>query len=105
MNKVKIYANDDERNVPIETIEKVSLVLDKLASTIEKVWRNVAAIGSQNSTTEIIKKTFSNFSTMFNTNSTLNPTSTQSLLHDDNVFNQPSFLEAISALEASFMKT
>nr|GMD66514.1 uncharacterized protein LOC109150823 [Ipomoea batatas] len=65
----------------------------------------MAEVGSKNMGKDIIKKTFSKMSDMLNVASTSQPAETSTLLDDDPIFNDESFLAAVSAMEKAFIIT
>ncbi|XP_031124233.1 uncharacterized protein LOC116026948 [Ipomoea triloba] len=91
-----------------ETVQRVTDSLKKMTSSIAEFGEVMAGIGTNNSAAEIIKNTFVNFSHTVNPTPSPNPTPPvppESLLKDDDVFNEPSFLEAVAELEAAFYAT
>nr|GMC80118.1 uncharacterized protein LOC109153584 [Ipomoea batatas] len=65
----------------------------------------MAEIGNTRTGGGIIKRTFENIAEMINGVSCSQPPQQQDLLDDDDIFNQPSFLDAVSALEQAFLQT
>lgn len=76
-----------------------------LAAVIVKFGKAMAEVGSKNMGKDIIKKTFSKMSDMLNVAPTSQPAETSTLLDDDPIFNDESFLAAVSALEKAFIVT
>jgi len=91
-----------------EAVQRVTDSLKKMSSSIAEFGEVMAGIGTNNSAAEIIKNTFVNFSHTVNPTPSPNlspPVPPESLLKDDDVFNEPSFLEAVTELEAAFYAT
>nr|GMD40891.1 uncharacterized protein LOC109153584 [Ipomoea batatas] len=88
-----------------ESLKKVTSVLRKMADTVVKFGEVMAEIGNSRTGGGIIKRTFENIAEMINGVSSSQPPQQQGLLDDDDIFNQPSFLDAVSALEQAFLQT
>nr|GMC54650.1 platelet glycoprotein Ib alpha chain-like [Ipomoea batatas] len=86
-------------------VEKISTKTKILAAAIVKFGKAMAEVGSKNTGKDIIKKTFSKMSDMSNVTSTSQPAETLTLLDDDPILNDESFLAAVSALEKAFIVT
>nr|GLL29472.1 uncharacterized protein LOC109172327 [Ipomoea trifida] len=86
-------------------VEKISTEMKILAAAIVKFGKAMTEVGSKNTGKDIIKKTFSKMSDMLNIASTSQPAETSTLLDDDPIFNDESFLAAVSALEKAFIIT
>nr|GMD95445.1 uncharacterized protein LOC109172327 [Ipomoea batatas] len=86
-------------------VEKISTEMKILAAAIVKFGKAMAEVGSKNTGKDIIKKTFNKMSDMLNVASTSQPAETSTLLDDDPIFNDESFLAAVSALEKAFIVT
>nr|GMD03584.1 putative E3 ubiquitin-protein ligase XBAT31 [Ipomoea batatas] len=86
-------------------VEKISTEMMILATAIVKFGKAMAEVGSKNTGKDIIKKTFSKMSDMLNVAPTSQPAETSTLLDDDPIFNDESFLAAVSALEKAFIVT
>nr|GMD48677.1 uncharacterized protein LOC109179062 [Ipomoea batatas] len=84
---------------------KVTSVLRKMADTVVEFAEVMAEIGNTRTGGGIIKRTFENIAEMINGVSCSQPPQQQGLLDDDDIFNQPSFLDAVSALEQAFLQT
>nr|GMD05944.1 uncharacterized protein LOC109179062 [Ipomoea batatas] len=88
-----------------ESLKKVTFVLRKMADTVVEFGEVMAEIGNSRTGGGIIKRTFENIAEMINGVSSSQPPQQQGLLDDDDIFNQPSFLDAVSALEQAFLQT
>nr|GMD35977.1 uncharacterized protein LOC109179062 [Ipomoea batatas] len=88
-----------------EALKKVTSVLRKMADTVVEFGEVMAEIGNSRTGGGIIKRTFENIAEMINGVSSSQPPQQQGLLDDDDIFNQPSFLDAVSALEQAFLQT
>nr|GMC48075.1 uncharacterized protein LOC109179062 [Ipomoea batatas] len=88
-----------------ESLKKVTSVLRKMADAVVEFAEVIAEIGNTRTGGGIIKKTFENIAEMINGVSSSQPPQQQGLLDDDDIFNQPSFLDAVSALEQAFLQT
>ncbi|XP_031131949.1 uncharacterized protein LOC116033338 [Ipomoea triloba] len=88
-----------------ESLKKVTSVLRKMADTVVEFAEVMAEIGNTRTGGGIIKRTFENIAEMINGVSCSKPPQQQGLLDDDDIFNQPSFLDAVSALEQAFLQT
>nr|GMC57226.1 very-long-chain (3R)-3-hydroxyacyl-CoA dehydratase PASTICCINO 2 [Ipomoea batatas] len=88
-----------------ESLKKVTSVLRKMANTVVEFGEVMAEIGNSKTGGGIIKRTFENIAEMINGVSSSQPPQQQGLLDDDDIFNQPSFLDAVSALEQAFLQT
>nr|GMD95860.1 uncharacterized protein LOC109179062 [Ipomoea batatas] len=88
-----------------ESLKKVTSVLRKMADTVVEFGEVMAEIGNSRTGGGIIKRTFENIAEMINGVSSSQPPQQQGLLDDDDIFNQPSFLDAVSALEQAFLQT
>nr|GMC73533.1 Leucine-rich repeat protein kinase family protein [Ipomoea batatas] len=88
-----------------ESLKKVTSVLRKMADTVVEFGEVMAEIGNSRTGGGIIKRTFENIAEMINGVSSSQPPQQQGLLDNDDIFNQPSFLDAISALEQAFLQT
>nr|GMD53108.1 uncharacterized protein LOC109179062 [Ipomoea batatas] len=88
-----------------ESLKKVTSVLRKMADTVVEFGEVMAEIGNSRTGGGIIKRTFENIVEMINGVSSSQPPQQQGLLDDDDIFNQPSFLDAVSALEQAFLQT
>nr|GLL25086.1 uncharacterized protein LOC109172327 [Ipomoea trifida] len=88
-----------------ESLKKVTSVLRKMADTMVEFAEVMAEIGNTRTGGGIIKKTFENIAEMINGVSCSQPPQQQGLLDDDDIFNQQSFLDAVSALEQAFLQT
>nr|GMD79480.1 uncharacterized protein LOC109153584 [Ipomoea batatas] len=88
-----------------ESLKKVTSVLRKMADTVVEFGEVMAEIGNSKTGGGIIKRTFENIAEMINGVSSSQPPQQQGLLDDDDIFNQPSFLDAVSALEQAFLQT
>nr|GMC59969.1 uncharacterized protein LOC109179062 [Ipomoea batatas] len=88
-----------------ESLKKVTSVLRKMADTVVEFGEVMAEIGNNKTGGGIIKRTFENIAEMINGVSSSQPPQQQGLLDDDDIFNQPSFLDAVSALEQAFLQT
>nr|GMD87157.1 uncharacterized protein LOC109172327 [Ipomoea batatas] len=98
----------EEKQVPEQIAEKewkVTSVLRKMADTEFEFAEVMAEIGNTRTGGGIIKKTFENIAGMINVMSCSQPPPQEGLLDDDDIFNQQSFLDAVSALEQAFMQT
>nr|GMC69470.1 platelet glycoprotein Ib alpha chain-like [Ipomoea batatas] len=105
---VKIAGHNDEAvddDFSIESLTKVTTVLRKMADTVVEFGEIMAEIGNRRTIGEIIKKTFGNIVGMVNVVSSSQPPPQEGLLDDDDIFNQPSFLDAVNALEQAFLQT
>nr|GMD94950.1 platelet glycoprotein Ib alpha chain-like [Ipomoea batatas] len=76
-----------------------------MADTVVEFDEVMAEIGNSRTGGGIIKRTFENIAEMINGVSSSQPPQQQGLLDDDDIFNQPSFLDAVSALEQAFLQT
>nr|GMC73412.1 platelet glycoprotein Ib alpha chain-like [Ipomoea batatas] len=76
-----------------------------MADTVVEFGEVMAEIGNSKTGGGIIKRTFENIAEMINGVSSSQPPQQQGLLDDDDIFNQPSFLDAVSALEQAFLQT
>nr|GMD79699.1 platelet glycoprotein Ib alpha chain-like [Ipomoea batatas] len=88
-----------------ESLKKVTSVLRKMADTVVEFAEVMAEIGNTRTGGGIIKRTFENIAEMINGVSSSQPPQQQGLLDDDDIFNQPSFLDAVSAIEQAFLQT
>nr|GMD09383.1 platelet glycoprotein Ib alpha chain-like [Ipomoea batatas] len=88
-----------------ESLKKVTSVLRKMADTVVEFAEVMAEIGNTRTGGGIIKRTFENIAEMINGVSNSQPPQQQGLLDDDDIFNQPSFLDGVSALEQAFLQT
>nr|GMC75099.1 platelet glycoprotein Ib alpha chain-like [Ipomoea batatas] len=88
-----------------ESLKKVTSVLRKMGDTVVEFAEVMAEIGNTRTGGGIIKRTFENIAEMINGVSSSQPPQQQGLLDDDDIFNQPSFLDAVSALEQAFLQT
>nr|GLL21385.1 uncharacterized protein LOC109179062 [Ipomoea trifida] len=88
-----------------ESLKKVTSVLRKMADTVVEFAKVMAEIGNTRTGGGIIKRTFENIAEMINGVSSSQPPQQQGLLDDDDIFNQPSFLDAVGALEQAFLQT
>nr|GMD00033.1 platelet glycoprotein Ib alpha chain-like [Ipomoea batatas] len=88
-----------------ESLSKTTSVRREMADTIVEFDEIMAEIGNTRDEGEIIKTTFGNIAEMINVVSSSQHAPEESLLDDDDIFNQPSFLEAVSALEQAFLQT
>nr|GLL16609.1 uncharacterized protein LOC109179062 [Ipomoea trifida] len=88
-----------------ESLKKVTSVLRKMADTVVEFGEVMAEIGNSRTGGGIIKRTFENIAEMINGVSSSQPPQQEGLLDDDDIFNQPSFLDAVSALEQAFLQT
>nr|GMD66194.1 uncharacterized protein LOC109153584 [Ipomoea batatas] len=88
-----------------ESLKKVTSVLRKMADTVVEFAEVMAEIGNTRTGGGIIKRTFENIAEMINGVSSSQPPQQQGMLDDDDIFNQPSFLDAVSALEQAFLQT
>nr|GMD39217.1 uncharacterized protein LOC109179062 [Ipomoea batatas] len=88
-----------------ESLKKVTSVLRKMADTVVEFAEVMAEIGNTRTGGGIIKRTFENIAEMINGVSSSQPPQQQGLLDDDDIFNQPSFLDVVSALEQAFLQT
>nr|GMC46654.1 uncharacterized protein LOC109179062 [Ipomoea batatas] len=77
----------------------------KMADIVVEFAEVMAEIGNTRTGGGIIKRTFENIAEMINGVSSSQPPQQQGLLDDDDIFNQPSFLDAVSALEQAFLQT
>jgi len=97
-----------QKPIESEAVQRVTESLKKMSSSIAEFGEVMAGIRTNNSAAQIIKNTFVNFSHTVNPTLSPNPSPpvpTESLLKDDDVFNEPSFLEAVAELEAAFYAT
>nr|GME09571.1 uncharacterized protein LOC109179062 [Ipomoea batatas] len=88
-----------------ESLKKVTSILRKMADIVVEFAEVMAEIGNTRTGGGIIKRTFENIAEMINGVSSSQPPQQQGLLDDDDIFNQPSFLDAVSALEQAFLQT
>nr|GMC69473.1 platelet glycoprotein Ib alpha chain-like [Ipomoea batatas] len=88
-----------------ESLSKTTSVRREMADTVVEFDEIMAEIGNTRDEGEIIKTTFGNIAEMINVVSSSQHAPEESLLDDDDIFNQPSFLEAVSALEQAFLQT
>nr|GLL44687.1 uncharacterized protein LOC109153584 [Ipomoea trifida] len=76
-----------------------------MADTVVEFAEVMAEIGNTRIGGGIIKRTFENIAEMINGVSCSQPPQQQGLLDDDDIFNQQSFLDVVSALEQAFLPT
>nr|GMD10748.1 probable glutamyl endopeptidase, chloroplastic isoform X1 [Ipomoea batatas] len=100
--EVQILVGD---KAAMSDVEKISTEMMILAAAIVKFGKAMVEVGSKNTGKDIIKKTFSKMSDMLNVAPTSQPAETSTLLDDDPIFNDESFLAVVSALEKAFIVT
>jgi hypothetical protein len=88
-----------------QEVERVTTALRKMTTSIMEFSEVMAGVGPNTSVADIIKNVFSNLSATANLTPSPNPTPPESLLRDDDIYNQPSFLDAVADLEAAFFAT
>ncbi|XP_019155212.1 PREDICTED: mucin-7-like [Ipomoea nil] len=88
-----------------QEVEKVTTALKKMTTSIMEFGEVMADVGANTSVVEIIKNVFSNLSATANLTPSPNPTPPENLLRDDDIYNQPSFLDVVAELEAAFLAT
>ncbi|XP_019190232.1 PREDICTED: platelet glycoprotein Ib alpha chain-like [Ipomoea nil] len=76
-----------------------------MTTSIMEFGEVMADVGANTSVVEIIKNVFSNLSATANLTPSPNPTPPENLLRDDDIYNQPSFLDVVAELEAAFLAT
>nr|GMC82748.1 uncharacterized protein LOC109158392 [Ipomoea batatas] len=86
-------------NIPSSSVDKVTGILQKLASTVGEFGEAMAEIGKQGTPVNVMRKTFSGLSNMLNVASTIEATATPTSSQlDDIFFGSESFTTAVDAL-------
>ncbi|GFQ01367.1 hypothetical protein PHJA_002280600 [Phtheirospermum japonicum] len=105
----------DVQNISIGTIKNAKVSVHKLSSTFNNIASSLLEIGDvmleigldqPTQTTETLRKTFNTLSQMFNnalhTQTQQIPTSVNPIYMDDDIFNDPAFLDVVTRLELAF---